>query len=208
MLRVGLTGGLASGKTFVGKILTGLGCRVIRNDEMGHAVMQPAGEAYNGIVKEFGAEILNEDGAIDRRKLAAIVFRDPEKLAALSALVHPPVRERTRAELAAFQEAHPDGIAVVEAAILVETGSFRDYEKLIVAVCSAEQQIERAMSRDGMTREQVVERLSRQLPLAEKIRYADFVIDTSGSKESTIAQTKAVYDALIRFGAAKTKTLH
>jgi len=208
MLRVGLTGGLASGKTFVGKNLAGLGCRVIRNDEMGHAVMQPGAEAYDDIVKQFGAEILNEDGAIDRRKLAAIVFRDPEKLSSLSALVHPPVRERTRAELAAFEQAHPDGIAVVEAAILVETGSFRDYEKLIVAVCSVEQQIERAMSRDGMTREQVAERLSRQLPLADKIRYADFVIDTSGAKESTIAQTKAVYDALIRFEAAKTKTLH
>ncbi len=208
MLRVGLTGGLASGKTFVGKILAGLGCRVIRNDEMGHAVMQRGGEAYDNIVKEFGAEILNEDGAIDRRKLAAIAFRDPEKLAALNALVHPPVRERTRAELAAFEQAHPDAIAVVEAAIMVETGSFKEYDKLVVAVCSIEQQIERAMSRDGMTREQVAERLSRQLPLAEKIRYADFVIDTSGSKESTIAQTKAVYDALIRFGAAKTKTLH
>jgi dephospho-CoA kinase len=136
------------------------------------------------------------------------VFHDPERLAALNALVHPPVRERTRAELAAFEQAHPDGIAIVEAAILVETGSFRDYEKLIVAVCGVEQQMERATSRDGMTREQVADRLSRQLPLAEKIRYADFVIDTSGPKESTIAQTKAVYEALLHLQAAKTKTLH
>src|SRR5262249_22489824 len=150
MLRVGLTGGLASGKSFVGKILAELGCHVIRNDEMGHAVMQPGAEAYDGIVKEFGREIMNPDATIDRRKLAAIVFSDPEKLAALNALVHPPVRARTRAELEAFANARPDGIAVVEAAILIETGSFRDYEKLIVAVCGLEQQIERAMSRDGM----------------------------------------------------------
>jgi dephospho-CoA kinase len=208
MLRVGLTGGLATGKTFVGKTLADLGCHVIRNDEMGHAVIQPGGEAYDGIVKEFGAQILTAEKAIDRRKLAALVFHDPERLAALNALVHPPVRARTRAELEAFAQANPDGIAVVEAAILVETGSFRDYEKLIVAVCSEAQQIERAMSRDGMTREQVAERLSRQLPLADKIRYADFVIDTSGAKESTIAQTKAVYEALVHVQALKTKTLH
>jgi dephospho-CoA kinase len=86
---------------------------------------------------------------------------------------------------------------VVEAAILVETGSYRNYAKLIVAVCSEEQQIERAMSRDGMTREQVLDRLSRQMPLAEKIKYADYVIDTSGAKESTLAQTRDVYQALL-----------
>lgn len=197
MLRVGLTGGLATGKSFVGRTLAGLGCHLIRNDDLGHAVMQPGGEAYDGIVREFGLAILNPDGTVDRRKLAAVVFHDAERLAALNALVHPPVRARTHAELDAFEKAHPDGIAVVEAAILVETGSFREYEKLIVAVCGEEQQIERAMSRDGLTREEVVNRLSRQMPLAEKIRYADYVIDTSGTKENTSAQTKAVYDSLL-----------
>lgn len=204
MLRVGLTGGLATGKTFVGKTLATLGCHVIFNDEMGHAVMQPGGEAYDGIVAEFGAEfgkeILEDDGrgqkTINRRKLAGLVFHDPARLAKLNALVHPPVRARTKAALEAFERADPDGIAVVEAAILVETGSFRDYAKLIVAVCGEERQIERAMTRDGLTREEVVNRLSRQMPLAEKIRYADFVIDTSGPKENTVAQTKAVYQSL------------
>jgi dephospho-CoA kinase len=206
MLRVGLTGGLATGKSFVGRTLAELGCHLIRNDELGHAVMQPGAEAYDGIIREFGAGILNPDATdprrndrtIDRRKLASLVFHDPERLAALNALVHPPVRARTRAELEVFEKTHPNGIAVVEAAILVETGSFRDYEKLIVAVCGAEQQIERAMSRDGLTRQEVIDRLSRQMPLAEKIRYADFVIDTSGTKENTIAQTKAVYESLLR----------
>lgn len=199
MLRVGLTGGLASGKSFVGRTLAGLGCHLIRNDDLGHAVMRPGGEAYDGIVQEFGAAILNPDGTVDRRKMAAVVFHDPERLAALNALVHPPVRARTHAELEAFEKAHPDGIAVVEAAILVETGSFRNYKKLILAVCGEEQQIERAMARDGLTREEVVNRLSRQMPLAEKIRYADYVIDTSGTKENTIAQTKAVYESLVSF---------
>jgi dephospho-CoA kinase len=199
MLRVGLTGGLATGKTFVGQTLAHLGCHVIFNDEMGHAVMQPRGEAYDAIIAEFGAEILRDDASIDRRKLAGLVFHDPEKLAKLNALVHPPVRARTQAELEAFEKTDPDGIAVVEAAILVETGSYRDYAKLIVAICGEEQQIERAMARDGSTRQEVVDRLSRQMPLAEKIRYADFVIDTSGPKENTVAQTKAVYQSLTFF---------
>lgn len=197
MLRVGLTGGLATGKSFVGRTLAGLGCHLIRNDNLGHAVMQPGGEAYEGIVREFGTSILNPDGTVDRRKLATLVFQNAEKLAALNALVHPPVRARTRLELEAFEKTDPDGIAVVEAAILIETGSYCDYEKLIVAVCSVEQQIERAMSRDGLTREEVLDRLSRQMPLAEKVRHADYVIDTSGTKESTIAQTQMVYESLV-----------
>lgn len=196
MLRVGLTGGLASGKSYVGKTLADLGCLVIRNDEIGHQVIQPGGEAYAGVVEEFGSGILNADGTIDRRKLATLVFRDPEKLARLNALVHPPVRARTRQLLEAYEATHPHGVAVVEAAILIETGSYRDYEKLIVAVCSVEQQIERAMARDGVTREEVLERLSRQMPLEEKVKYADYLVDTSGTKEETQARVRAIYESL------------
>jgi dephospho-CoA kinase len=197
MLRVGLTGGLASGKSFVGRALADLGCLLIQADELGHRVLQPGGEAYDAVIREFGPGIVRADGAIDRLKLAALVFHDSQRLAALNALVHPPVWARERCLMDEYAAAHPHGIAVVEAAILVETGSYRNYAKLIVAVCSEEQQIERAMSRDGMTREQVLDRLSRQMPLAEKIQYADYVIDTSGAKENTLAQTRAVYQALL-----------
>ena len=114
MLRVGLTGGLASGKTFVGKTLADLGCLLIRNDEIGHQVIQPDGEAYDAVVREFGASILMPDGTIDRRKLAGIVFHDPERLAKLNALVHPPVRARTRQLLEEYAASHPDGVAVVD----------------------------------------------------------------------------------------------
>jgi dephospho-CoA kinase len=197
MLRVGLTGGLASGKTFVGKELANLGCLLIRADELGHKVLAPGGEAYDATIREFGPAILNPDHTIDRRKLAAIVFHDPAQLAKLNALVHPPVQALERRLMDQYAATHPNGIAVVEAAILVETGSYRDFAKLIVAVCSEEQQIERAIARDSMTREQALERLRRQMPLAEKIKYADYVIDTSGPKESTLAQTRAVHLALI-----------
>ncbi len=196
MLSVGLTGGLASGKSFVGRTLADLGCLLIQADEIGRQVQAPGGAAYDGIVKEFGREILNADGTIDRRRLAAEVFGKPERLEKLNALVHPPVRAEVRRQIDAYALREPDGITVTEAAILVETGSFRDYARLIVAVCSQQQQIERAMARDHLTREEVMERLRRQMPLEEKVKHAHYVIDTSGSKEHTLAQTRIVYDSL------------
>jgi len=196
MLKVGLTGGLASGKSFVGRTLRDLGCFLIQADELGHQVIEPGGEAYADVVALFGPEILNVDGRIDRRHLAALVFSQPDQLAKLNALVHPPVKERERDLVAEFAREHPHGIAVTEAAILVETGSYKDYDRLIVAVCRPEQQIERSMERDGVSREEVLNRLSRQMPLEEKVKHADFIIDTSGSKENTLQQVRTVYESL------------
>jgi dephospho-CoA kinase len=196
MLRVGLTGGLASGKSFVGRELAALGCLVVQADEIGHRVLDPGGEAYDGVVAEFGPEILNPDRTVNRRALASVVFNQPERLEKLNSLVHPPVRARTRKMIEEFASRNPDGIAVIEAAILVETGGSRQYDRLIVAACTEEQQIERAMARDHLTRDQVLDRLRRQLPLAEKVKYADYVIDTSGKKEHTIEQTRKVFEAL------------
>ena len=129
------------------------------------------------------------------------MFHDPARLEKLNALVHPPVRSRARRLLEEYAAAHPHGIAVVEAAILVETGSYRDNARLILAVCGREQQIERAMARDGLTREEVLDRLGRQMPLEQKIQYADFVIDTSGTKENTLAQTRTVFESLLRLNS-------
>ena len=198
MLKVGLTGGIASGKSFVGEALAGMGCLLVHADELGHAVLAPGGEAYEGVVQEFGREILDSDGAIDRRVLAARAFADPTRLACLNALVHPAVFQREDALLAGFGESHPDGIAVVEAAILIETGSYSRFHKLILVTCTEEQQVERALRRDGALESDIRARISRQMPLAEKRKYADFVIDTSGDKEDTLRQTRAVYDALRR----------
>src|SRR6185436_1712664 len=196
MLKVGLTGGLASGKSFVGRALADLGCLVIQADVLGRQVLEEGGETYKAVVATFGQDILDPDGGINRRRLATIVFSDPEQLAKLNALVHPPVKLRERDLAAEFAREHPHGIAVTEAAILVETGSYKDYDRLIVAVCRPEQQVERAMERNGASREEVLNRLRRQMPLDDKVKYADFVIDTSGSKENTLAQTRAVHEAL------------
>ncbi len=198
MLRIGLTGGLASGKSFVGRTLQEMGCFLIQADELGHEVMRKGAEAYPAIVQEFGSGILNEEAEIDRRELGAIVFDKPDLLARLSAIVHPAVRARGQALETYFQKQDPHGIIVYEAAILIETGSFREYQKLIVASCTEEQQVERAMSRDHLTKQEVLSRLRRQMPLEQKVKYADYVIDTSGTKEHTLAQTRTVYASLRR----------
>ncbi|HEY7389842.1 MAG TPA: dephospho-CoA kinase [Bryobacteraceae bacterium] len=197
MLRVGLTGGLACGKSFVGQALANCGCFLIQADDLGHAVLAPGGEAYEAVIRELGAEVL-PDGQIDRRKLAARVFGDREALERLNALVHPPVIAREEKMIAEFAAREPTGIAVVEGAILIETGSYKRFDRLIVVSCSEEQQMERAMRRDGVTEAEVRARLSRQMPLAEKRKLADFVIDTSGDKEDTIRQASTVYAELRR----------
>ncbi len=196
MLRVGLTGGLASGKSFVGGQLAALGCFVIQADELGHQVQQKDAEAYQEILDEFGSGILLPDRQIDRRRLAQEVFGDPERLRKLNEIVHPRVRARIEKLLAEFAARQPQGIAVVEAAILIETGSYRQYDRLIVAVASEQQQIARAMARDHISRQEAEQRMRRQMPLADKMKLADYIIDTSGSKGHTIEQTRAVYESL------------
>jgi dephospho-CoA kinase len=198
MLKVGLTGGLACGKTFVGQALADLGCHLIQADELGHEVLLPAGEAYADVVREFGPGIVNEDGTIDRKRLAAEVFGKPERLETLNRLVHPHVFRREREMIDRFAKADPRGIAVVEAAILIETGTYKDYDRLILVECEEQQQIARALRRDHSDRGDVLARIRRQMPLDEKRKFAHYVIDTSGSKEDTLRRVHWVYDALRR----------
>src|SRR5947209_18127499 len=198
MLKVGLTGGLACGKSFVGEALAGYGCLLIRADELGHEVLAPGGEAYEPVVKEFGSEIVSGDGSIDRRLLAARVFGSPDRLARLNAMVHPFVVRREEDMIARYAQIEPHGIAVVEAAILIESGSHKRFDCLILVSCSEEQQLERAMRREGAVESDVRSRISRQMPVDDKRKYADFVIDTSGSREDTLRQTRAAYEALRR----------
>jgi dephospho-CoA kinase len=198
MLKVGLTGGLACGKSFVGEVLRGSGCLLIQADELGHAMLAPGGEAYEPVVREFGSEILDAGGRIDRKALAAQVFGAPERLAVLNRLVHPSVYRMEDELIAEFAARDPRGIAVVEAAILIETGSYRRYNRIVLVTCREDQQVERALRREGSSLSDVNARLSRQMPLAEKRKFADFVIDTSGEKEETVRQTRAVFQELRR----------
>lgn len=203
MLRVGLTGGLASGKSFVGDTLVELGCALLKADEVGHRLLEPDGAAYPPVVAAFGGEILAADGRIDRAQLAARVFGHPERLNLLNEIIHPFVFEEEERffERLAREEglAHERGggagngrIGVVEAAILIETGNYRNFEKILVAWCPRETQIARAVHR-GLTREQALARLEHQMPLDEKLVFADAVIDTSGTKEETRTSVEAVH---------------
>lgn len=196
MVKVGLTGGLASGKSFVGHALADLGCYLIEADKLGHQVMLPGAEAYDAIVREFGPGILDAEHRINRRKLSGIVWQNPERLDKLSGLVHPPVRQREEIRMAEIARADPRAIVVVEAAILVETGRYKSFDRLIVVTCAPEHQMERALERGAYNKEEILARLSRQLPLEEKLRVADYVIDTSGSKEATLEQVRTVYGKL------------
>lgn len=197
MLKVGLTGGLACGKSFVASELQRLGCHIVHADDLGHEVLAPGGEAYSAAVELLGPSVLDEDGNIARHRAAEIVFRDPAKLAQLNQIVHPAVRRRKDTLFKAFESADPQGIAVMEAAILIETGIYKEYDALIVVYCHPDLQLARAMKRDPLsTQEAILARLARQIPIDEKCKYADFVIDASGTKEETLRQTREVYEAL------------
>jgi len=196
MLKVGLTGGLATGKSFVGQALADMGCYLIKADELGHEVLRREGEAYEAVVWEFGQRILNADGSIDRKLLAAEVFEKPERLEVLNSLVHPPVIRREEELTAEIAARDPEAIVITEAAILIETGNYKRFEKLILVVCDEQQQLARAIQREGADREEVLARITCQMPLREKQKFADYVIDNSGSMEETLRQTGEVYQSL------------
>jgi dephospho-CoA kinase len=196
MLKVGLTGGYATGKSFVAQELERLGCFVIYADRLGHAALEPGGDAYWPTVKAFGSKVLGEDGKIDRKKLADFVFSSPDALRQLSSFVHPAVFRLEQEMLIGFERQKPDGIAVIEAAIIIETGRHNRFERLILTTCDPEIQIERAMKRDHLTREQVLARISNQMPFEHKRRYAHYIVDTGGSKELTAERVRQVYREL------------
>lgn len=196
MLAVALTGGLATGKSFVGQVFEELGCHRIEADRLGHQTLDPTGEAYNAVVNLFGPEILNPDRTINRRGLGALVFRDSSKLEQLNAIVHPAVERLRQARIAEIGKSEPNAIVICEAAIYIETGAAGRFDKVVLTVCGRELQIQRAMARSGWTRQETEARLSRQWPDERKRIAADYVIDTSKSLEDTRRQTVGVYNRL------------
>lgn len=196
MIRVGLTGGYATGKSFVAAELSRLGCFLIYADKLGHQVLEPDGEAYREVVDSFGKEILDAGGRIDRSALAGRVFGDATKLTKLTRIVHPAVFRLEERELQAFVARQPDGIAVIEAAILIETGRYKIFDRLILANCSEDLQIERGMKRDGLSTEQVRDRLKEQMPFSEKQSFAHYIVDTGGDPARTLQQVQTIYAEL------------
>lgn len=196
MLKVGLTGGYATGKSFVARELERLGCLVIYADRLGHATLALGGEAYGPTVDAFGPEILQADGSIDRKLLGAKVFGSPELLQQLNSFVHPAVFQLEQQMLEDWAREHPDGIGVIEAAILVETGRYRLCDRLIITSCTEETQILRGMKRDGLRRDEVQARLARQMPSSDREKYADYIIDTNGTKENTLRQVDEMFQKL------------
>lgn len=196
MLRVGLTGGIACGKTYVTEQLRSLGCEVLDADQTARAVVEPGQPAYQEIVEEFGHEILQTDGTIDRAKLGAIVFADAPRRARLNAIVHPRVHEAQARWMAEVTERNPAAIAVVDAALMIESGGYQQVDKLVVVYCAPEIQLARLMTRNNLSLEEAARRIAAQMPSNEKLKYADYSIDTSDGFAPTDRQVIALYTEL------------
>lgn len=195
MLRVGLTGGIASGKSTVAGILRDNDCQVLEMDPLGHEMLEPGQPAYNEVVAEFGKDILEPSGKVDRAKLGAIVFADPTKLARLNAILHPRILEVVRNWYAALDRPGGPALAFAEAALIVESGHNKDLDRLVVCWCRPEQQLERLQDR-GLSPEQARQRIGAQMPIDEKRKFADIVIDTSGTLANTETQVGALLEKL------------
>lgn len=192
----GLTGGIASGKTTVARMFQELGARTIDADRIGHDVLGSSNPAYRKIVRQFGRDILDGEGEIDRQRLGHVVFSDPAKLAQLNAIVHPRIIARVEDLAAQYQADDPGSIVLVDAALIFEAGIGGRFSKVIVAWCRPEQQVERLMAKGGMSRDEAERRIAAQMPAEEKRRRADYVIDCSGSMDETRQQVRQVYAEL------------
>jgi dephospho-CoA kinase len=196
MLRVGLTGSIAVGKSFVSSALAGLGCRVLDADETAREVVAPGSEGLRAVAAAFGADVLDADGKLDRARLGAMVFADEEKRRLLNSILHPLIIAAQDEWMRAREREDPNGIAVIDAALMIETGSYRRFDQVVVIHCRADVQLERLMKRNGLTREEAERRVAAQMPQEEKMRYADFLIDTSEGFEPARKRTIEVYQAL------------
>lgn len=205
MLIVGLTGGYASGKSTVAGMFADMGAVVIDADILARKVVEPGKPAWSEIVAHFGNEILLEDKEINRKALAEIVFRNKKEREKLNAIVHPRVLEEEIKAIGEIRTKAPDAIVILSVPLLIESGHYKHCDKIVVVTVDDETHIKRLMERDGFTREEAIMRISAQMHLSEKVKYADFVIDNSGSMEETERQAKEVFDKLKRETATYRK---
>ena len=197
ILRAGLTGGIASGKSIVAGFFEELGAFVVDADAVAHEVMALGGGAYAAIVAHFGPEILDDADRIDRTRLGQRVFGDPREREALEAIVHPLVRREAERRIAEYAREAQVPLAVFDAALLVETGAYRGFDRLVVVRCGRETQLKRLRERGELTAEEAAARLAAQAPVEEKLAVADYVIDTDGSLDQTHSQTERVFGDIL-----------
>jgi dephospho-CoA kinase len=196
MLRVGLTGSIAVGKSFVAGVLAELGCHVLDADKTAREVVEVGTQGLRAVVEAFGDEVLKEDGTLDRARLGALVFADEGRRQRLNSILHPFIIAAQDQELRRWEMEDPRGIGVIDAALMIESGGYRRFDKLIVAHCNPLVQLERLMARNHLTRAEAASRIAAQMPQEEKKRYADYLIDTSEGFDETRRQTELVYRAL------------
>lgn len=211
MLIVALTGGIASGKSVVADILEELGCYVQRADGIAHQLMEPRKPAWEKIVAHFGKKILNKDKTINRSRLGAIVFADEKERKFLNELLHPLVLEKKKEIILLLQGQGQYKIFISEAALTLEAGFAQFFDKIIVVHCRRKIQIKRLMERNQINREEALKKIKSQMDAEEKLKYADYVIDSSGSIEKTVEQTERVFRSLmldceLKYKALKQKT--
>jgi dephospho-CoA kinase len=195
-LLVGLTGGIATGKSTVSAMFRALGCVIIDADLLAREVVEPGEPALADIVRDFGSGILTSDGRLDRQALGAVVFGDAARRQRLEAITHPRIRERFARRLESLADERFDGIVIFDAAVIVESGNWKTMDRLVVVVADDATQIARLQARDGISREEALRRIGSQMPLSEKAKLAHYVIDNSGDRAATEAQVRNVYAAL------------
>jgi len=197
MLIVALTGGIASGKSVVAEVLEDLGCYIHNADKVAHDLMEPEKPAWKKIVAHFGKKILNEDKTINRSRLGKIIFSGEKERRFLNELIHPLVLEKKKEVINRLEKEGHYNIFISEAALTIEAGFADFFDKIIMTYCKKEVQIKRLMERDGISRKQTIKIIKSQMQPQEKLKYADYIIDTSSSLQSTVEQTERVYRNLV-----------
>ena len=198
MLRVGLTGSIGVGKSYVASVFVELGCHVLDADQTAREVVMPGTPGLKALAEAFGEDILNPDGTLDRKQLGAVVFNDESLRQRLNGILHPFIIARQDEILNAWEAEDPHGIAIVDAALMIESGGYNLFDKLIVVHCRPEVQLERLMLRDKLSRDEALRRINSQMPQEEKQKFADYLIDTSDGFELTRSRSVEISNKLIR----------
>ena len=202
-LLVGLTGGIATGKSTVSEIFRRLGGVIIDADLLAREVVEPGEPALAQIVAEFGDDVLRGDGTLDRKKLGAVVFGNAGRRKRLEEITHPAIRDRFRCRLAELEAQGFGGVVFWDAPVMIESGGYRDMDKLVVVATDEETQSARLCARDGIESVEAERKIRSQMPVADKAKLADYVIDNAGDRATTEARVREVYAALLRDVASR-----